>query len=146
NKNTWKKDNRNVFSIFFDNNIQNLLSKIENASKPFSDFSDFSLGITPYDKYKGHSQETIQKRKFHSKTKVNNKYVPLISGVNIQRFFISNKIEEYLYYGEWLGAPRERRFFTVPRIIVRQIISGNPLRIICGYTSEELYYTQIGFG
>ena len=146
NKTVWEKDNRNAFSIFFNNDVQNLLSKIANESKTFSNFSDFSLGITPYDKYKDHSQELIHKRKFHSKTKLNNEYVPLISGENIQRYFISNEIGEYLYYGEWLGAPRERRFFTDPRIIVRQIISGNPLRIICGYTTEELYYTQIGFG
>jgi len=146
NRMAWEKDKRNSFSIFYNNDVQKLLTKIESETKPLSSFADFSLGITPYDKYKGHSQELIKKRKFHSNSKLSNKYVPLISGENIQRYYISNKIEEYLYYGEWLGAPRERRFFTEPRIIVRQIISGNPLRIICGYTTEELYYTQIGFG
>ena len=62
------------------------------------------------------------------------------------RFSVSNKVKEYIKYGEWLGAPREERFFTAPRIIIRQIVSGNPLRIYAGYTEESLYFTQIGFG
>ena len=40
---------------------------------------------------------------------------------------------------------REERFFTKPRIIVRQIVSGKPPRIYAGYTEESLYFTQIGF-
>ncbi|MCR5861795.1 hypothetical protein LRS05_06425 [Flavobacterium sp. J372] len=53
---------------------------------------------------------------------------------------------EFINYGEWLGAKREERFFTEPRILIRQIVSGNPLRLYCAYTEESLYYTQIGFG
>ena len=44
-----------------------------------------------------------------------------------------------------MGAPRQKKFFTKPRVIVRQIISGNPLKIYAGYTENELYHTQIGF-
>ena len=53
--------------------------------------------------------------------------------------------KEYIKYGDWLGAKREERFFTEPRIIVRQIVSGNPPRIYAGYTEQPLYFTQIGF-
>ena len=42
----------------------------------------------------------------------------------------------------WLGAPREARFFSSPRILVRQIVSGRPPRIYAGYTEVELYNTQ----
>ena len=110
------------------------------------DIADFTLGITPYDKYRGHDEETIKKRLFHSDTKIDSTYKPLITGENIQRYFIDNKIKEYIKYGEWLGAKREERFFNEPRILIRQIISGKPPRIYAGYTEESLYFTQIGFG
>jgi hypothetical protein len=103
------------------------------------------LGITPYDKYKGHSKKLIEERRFHSDKKLSKEYVPLISGKSILRFLIANKVDEYLKYGDWLGASRERKFFTSPKIIVRQIVSGNPLRIYAGYSAEEYYFTQIGF-
>ena len=72
-------------------------------------------------------------------------YKPIITGENIQRYFVSSTPKEYLRYGNWLGAAREERYFTEPRVIVRQIVSGNPLRIYAGFTNESLYFTQIGF-
>ena len=69
----------------------------------------------------------------------------MIGGENITRFYIQSTIKEYIKYGSWLGAPREEKFFTSPRIIIRQIVSGNPPRIYAGYTEEPLYFTQIGF-
>ena len=68
-----------------------------------------------------------------------------MSGENIIRYGIFWDGKEYITYGKWLGAPREQKFFTKPRIVVRQIISGKPPRIYAGYTEEELYNTQIGF-
>lgn len=104
------------------------------------------MGITPYDKYKGHSKEIIENRAFHSVTQLDSTYKPLITGENVTRYYVSPKPQEYIKYGDWLGAPRDEKFFTSPRIIVRQIVSGNPLRIFAGYTETPLYFTQIGFG
>ncbi|TAG10927.1 MAG: hypothetical protein EAZ35_03850 [Sphingobacteriia bacterium] len=53
--------------------------------------------------------------------------------------------EEYLNYGNWLGAPRDVKFFKSPKIVVRQILSGNNLSIIASYKEAEIYFTQIGF-
>jgi hypothetical protein len=128
------------FNIFAGN--QDLISKIEANSILFFRIADFSLGITPYDKYKGHSQEIIDNRKFHSKTKLDDTYKPIISGDNIKRFAIDNRPSEFIKYGEHLGAMREEKFFMNPRIIIRQIVSP---RIYAGYTEEVLYFTQIGF-
>ena len=109
------------------------------------DICDFSLGLTPYDKYKGHTKSQIEERVFHSKTKKNATFKPLLSGENIIRYGVFWDGKEYLSYGDWLGAAREQRFFTKPRIIVRQIVSGKPPRIYAGYTNEEFYNTQIAF-
>ena len=140
-KKSWK-DN---FSIYASDNTSNLLSKIEENTTPLSVLADFTLGITPYDKYRGHSPILIEERQFHSKTKINDTYKPLITGENVVRYLVKPNIGEYIKYGDWLGAMREERFFTEPRIIIRQIVSGNPLRIFAGYTDEALYFTQIGF-
>jgi len=141
----WKKDKDSRFNIFSNNNILKILMKIENSNKYLEDFILTSLGITPYDKYKGHSPDLIKKREFHSKIKISELYVPLISGKNIQRFYISDEIEEYLNYGHWLGAPRDKKFFENSKIIIRQIVGGNELRIIGGYSEKPNYFTQIGF-
>ena len=109
------------------------------------DLCDFSLGITPYDKYKGHSQKDIKDRKFHSNKKKDKNYKAILQGSNIQRYYIDGNTSEYINYGPWLGAPRENRFFIEPRILVRQIISGKPGRIFSGYTETELYNAQIAF-
>jgi hypothetical protein len=144
-KSSWSSETPK-FNIYFSTERDKILSKIETDAIQLSDISDFSLGITPYDKYKGHSQKTIDSREFHSNKKIDETYKPLISGDAINRYKISDSIEEYIKYGDWLGAKREERFFKEPRIILRQIVSGNPPRIFAGYTDEDKYFTQIGFG
>ena len=139
------KSKNYVINLFLTTEVSKLLDKIEDRSSTLISICDFSLGLTPYDKYKGHTSMQIKNRVFHSSKRENELFKPLISGGNINRYITSSKVEEYIKYGEWLGAPREQRFFTDERIIVRQIVSGKPLRIYAGYTTEELYNSQIGF-
>ena len=146
NRVLWKNDSDFRISIFSTPEQLNVLSKIQSKKIELEKKFEVCLGITPYDSYKGHTPDQIKNRVFHSSKKINSDYVPLISGSNIHRFYVDYlKIEEYLKYGDWLGAPRQKKFFTEPRVIVRQIISGNPLRIYAGYTENEIYHTQIGF-
>lgn len=145
NRNSWKSDSEARFNIFTPRNVSILLKKIRQGSHNLEDYVLMSLGITPYDKYKGHSKDLIKKRAFHSKVPIDNTYVPLISGKNIHHYYISNEITEYLKYGEWLGAPREKKFFENPKIIVRQILEGENQRIVAAYSEEPHYFTQIGF-
>lgn len=144
-RNEWKKDLDYRFNIFGNSEILSLLSKIEFDSKKLEKFVFSSLGITPYDKAKGHSELLIKNRDFHSNEKISKEYVPLISGKNIEKYFLKDEIKEYLKYGDWLGAPRDEKFFTSPKIIVRQILGGNKHNIFATYTAEAKYFTQIGF-
>ncbi len=145
-KSEWKKGSDCNYDIFSTKSELIVLNKIKTDSKELVELADFSLGITPYDKYRGHSEEIIKSRAFHSQSKENEFYKPLITGENITRYTVSNKINEYINYGDWLGAARDPKFFNDERILIRQIVSGNPPRIYAGYTKESLYYTQIGFG
>ncbi len=144
-KTIWENTTNKNYNIFVSNADIKLLHKIKTKSTILTDLADFSLGITPYDKYKGHSQELIKSRQYHSTTKIDDNYKPLITGENITRYSVTTSIKEHINYGNWLGAKREERFFTEPRVIVRQIVSGKPPRIYAGYTEENLYFTQIGF-
>jgi type I restriction-modification system DNA methylase subunit len=145
-KTSWKDQENCGFNIFVNKDITDILNKIKDKKEKLGNIADFSLGITPYDKYKGHTEDIIKNKKFHTKTVEDETCKPLIAGENVIRYYVSDSIKEYIKYGEWLGAAREERFFTAPRIIVRQIVSGNPLRIYAGYTEKPLYFTQIGFG
>lgn len=62
------------------------------------DIADFTLGITPYDKYREHDEETIKKRLFHSDTKIDSTCKPLITGENIQTRIYAGYTEESLYF------------------------------------------------
>ncbi len=141
----WLKGSSNTFNIYVSDKEQVILEKIEEGNVALIDISDFSLGLTPYDKYKGHTEEQIKNKVFHANRKKNKTFKPLLSGSDITRYSVHWNGKQWISYGEWLGAPREKRFFTEPRILVRQIISGDPLRIYAGYTEDELYNTQIAF-
>src|SRR5206468_9537538 len=68
------------------------------------------------------------------------------TGENIVRYYTLPHVHEYIKYGNWLGRPREERFFNQERIIARQIISGVPPRIYASYANEPYYFTHHGFG
>jgi len=143
--NDWLKNEYSVFDIFSTKIETDLIQKIEKDKTDLVLLSDFTLGLTPYDKYKGHTQKQIQERVFHSRTKKDDTFKPLLEGADIKRYSVIWSEKEFISYGPWLGAPREQRFFTAPRILIRQIVSGNPLRIYAGFTDKEIYNTQSVF-
>ncbi len=145
NQNKWLSNSFSAYDIFTDEQVSTLLNRIEENTKPLIDFCDFTLGLTPYDKYKGHTETQIKERAFHSTTPLDKTYKKLLSGGDVTRYNITWGEKEYISYGKWLGAAREQRFFTQPRILIRQIISGNPARIFAAYTNQELYNTQSVF-
>lgn len=144
-KKSWEIYDEPKFNIYISDEILKPLTKIHGKGKRLEEIADFTLGITPYDKYKGHSKELIENKEFHSDVKLSDEYKPLIKGENIVPYYVDEKENGYIKYGSWLGAAREERFFTEPRVIVRQIVSGKPPKIYAGYTDKPLYFTQIGF-
>jgi type I restriction-modification system DNA methylase subunit len=144
-QNLWNNEKYYTFNIFTTRTEMSILKKIESAGISFSYFCDFTLGITPYDKYKGHTQKQITERVFHTIKKIDKTCKPLLAGGDIRRYSLRWNGKEWLKYGPWLGAPRKERFFTQPRILVRQIVSGTPLRIFATVTSDEYCNTQTIF-
>lgn len=122
-----------------------IISKCQENSISLENCVDFSLGLTPYDKYKGHTEDQIKNRVFHAPIKKNKTYQKLLSGNDVARYFIAWGGREWISYGPWLGAPRELRFFNGKRILVKQIIDWSSKRIWASLTGEELYNAQNAF-
>ncbi len=116
----------------------NLLEKIRNSSLKLNDFTDSSQGLIPYDKYRGHDEYTIKNRIWHANIKKDKTYKRELQGKDLNRYTIRWNGKTWISYGNWLAAPRNPRFFTGERILVREIT--NP-RILAAYTKEEFYNT-----
>lgn len=145
NTHNWKLDENYIFRINTDDSALTILSKCRNGSQRLIECASFCLGLTPYDKYKGHTEDQIVNRVFHSDKKKDETFKKLLAGNDIKRYFIKWGEEEWISYGDWLGAPRENRFFTENRILVKQIIDWSDKRIWAASTNEELYNTQNAF-
>ena len=141
----WAKDENSIFRINVNNNISDLLIKIENETIALSNCADFCLGLTPYDKYKGHTPDQINNRVFHSETKKDETFKKLLAGNDVTRYNIEWNGREWISYGKWLGASREGKFFKEKRILVKQIIDWTAKRIWASMTNEELYNAQNAF-
>jgi len=142
---SWAKSPDCVWSINTNEDDLTILNKCEHNSIPLEECAEFSLGLTPYDKYKGHTQEQINNKVFHADRKKDETFKKLLAGNDVMRYFVRWNGEEWISYGPWLGAPREQRFFTEKRILVKQIIDWTSKRIWATITEDELYNTQNAF-
>lgn len=122
-----------------------LLDKVDGIGSPLTEFVDFCLGLTPYDKHRGHSPDQIKNKVFHASTQKDSSFRPLLKGNDVRRYRVDWNGQTWISYGDWLGAPREQKFFVKPRILVKQIIDWSSLRIWAAYTDTELYNTQNAF-
>jgi type I restriction-modification system DNA methylase subunit/predicted type IV restriction endonuclease len=141
----WQKNEDSIWSINLFNNEDAILSKIEAGAIPLEDCTDISLGLTPYDKYKGHTPSQIENQVFHADHQKDETFRKLLAGNDVRRYSLEWNGEKWISYGSWLGAPREKKFFTERRILVKQIIDWTTKRIWAVITDEELYNTQNAF-
>lgn len=115
-----------------------LIKKIKGVSEPLGTICEVSQGLIPYDKYRGHSEETIKNRIWHSSVQKDETYRKELAGKDVNRFSLVWNGDSWISYGDWLAAPRKQDFFTNERLLIREIT--NP-RILAAYTKEEFYNT-----
>lgn len=136
---------RDNAEITLDEGASDIIQRISQGCQPLEEVVEFCLGLTPYDKYRGHTPEQIEGRVFHSTFKVDESSRPLLSSGDVKRYDVTWDGAEWIRYGDWLAAARERRFFTEERILFQQIIDWSSLRLQVGWTKEEYYNTQNQF-
>jgi len=138
----WLQNPSAVFDIYNNDISNDILKVIRTHKASLVDVADFCLGLTPYDKAKGHSKSQIENKVFHSSSKKDDTFKKLLTGGDVKPYQVEWPGDSYISYGDWLGAPRDSRFFRQDRVLVRQIASGTPPRIYSAFTSKELYNPQ----
>lgn len=141
----WRHQSDCVWTFNTSEDDRAILAKCQQNTVPLEECAEFCLGLTPYDKYKGHTPRQIGDRVFHADRKKDDTYKKLLAGNDVTRYGVRWNGESWISYGRWLGAPRDERFFTSRRILVKQIIDRTAQRIWAALTDEELYNTQNAF-
>lgn len=141
----WRAASENVWSLAVTEADCCVLARCEESSIELGEIVEICLGLTPYDKYKGHTKSQISERVFHADNQKDETFRPLLAGNDVMRYRVQWNGKHWISYGPWLGAPREPRFFRNKRILVKQIIDWTTRRIWAGLTEDELYNTQNAF-
>ncbi|TAH19898.1 MAG: hypothetical protein EAZ08_07495 [Cytophagales bacterium] len=123
-----------LFSI--SKNLYNIIGKVKNQLLSIKNICEVSQGLIPYDKYRGHDEYTIKNRIWHADNQKDATYKKEVKGKDVKKYHLQWNGELWISYGKWLAAPREQKFFTSPRILVREIVDNE---LICTYTEEEFY-------
>ena len=134
----WKKSKYFMIEYEVSNNVKLITDKIDNLSTNLGDIGKAIQGLTPYDSYRGQTQELIKSRGFHFKEKIDETCGRWLEGKHLNRYMIEEG-EEWLKYGNWLASPRTPDFFEGSRILFREI-PGQNKRIQACYTDEKYYY------
>lgn len=111
-----------VFNINVTSEKKSILEKLELNTELLERFFDVTRGVNPYDKYTGQSETIIKNRVYHSDHQKDETFVPELKGLHLNRYFYKWDNKHYISYGDWLAAPREKKYFEGERIIFREII------------------------
>ena len=116
-------------AFMLDKSIIQLVAKIKNGTNELSKYFDVSQGYIPYrrsDLVKTFGKETgnsiVDNREWHSDVKLSDEYLPEIFGRNLNKHGkIPNETKSYVFYGPHLACYVNLRFFSLRRIVVREI-------------------------
>ncbi|MBT6688054.1 MAG: N-6 DNA methylase [Bacteroidetes bacterium] len=99
------------------------------GNRTLGEFFSMFQGMKPYEKGKGNppqTREMMNEKVYHSKTKIDETYFPLLGAKHIHRHFLV-PFTEYIKYGKNLAAPRKPEIFEGERILINRILSKNKI-------------------
>ncbi|WP_422358584.1 Eco57I restriction-modification methylase domain-containing protein [Reichenbachiella sp.] len=133
----WSFDGVNPFKSVNSDTLISFNEKFElKGEKTLSDFFIFKKGMQPYELGKGKPEQTremMNDKIYHSKSKLDDSYLSLITARNVQRYY-QNGDGGFIKYGSNLAAPRNPSIFQGPRVLINRILSK---KSIDGYYTEE---------
>ena len=97
----------------------------DKTGQTLNDVLIFTTGMQPYEVGKGipiQSQEMRKNKVYHSESKIDETYLPLLGAANVQWMLIK-PAKEYIKYGPNLSAMRDPLSFTGDRILMNRILS-----------------------
>lgn len=99
------------------------------GTKILKNFFSMFQGMKPYEEGKGipaQTREMMNSKVYHSITKVDESYLPLIGAKHIKRYNLQQN-DEFIKYGKNLAAPRNPEIFQGERILINRILSKNTI-------------------
>ncbi|MDM8561727.1 TaqI-like C-terminal specificity domain-containing protein [Candidatus Marithioploca araucensis] len=137
NQDVLSGNTENWLNLSFNRSVSRLITKL-NKNQKLDCFFEVSQGLIPYDKYRGHSQETIEGRVFHADSQKDETYKKELKGGDIFRYQLNWNGHLWISYGKWIAAPRNPKFFVEKRVLIREITN---CYLFCTYTEDEYYNT-----
>lgn len=138
----WLKGKDAIINVHTTKDINNIFNKINQNSLQLDTLSDIGRGVGVYHKRVGHTKDFIASDPYQSSRKMDETFLPYLRGRNVQSGYLTWKDDSYISYGKWLAEPREAKFFTGQRIVLRQIPST---RLIVSYLNEDFVIDQSVF-
>ena len=138
------ENENSAVDIFVTNTEVDLLAKIEANSVKLTQLAEIAQGVIPYDKYQGHSEETINNRVWHSNEKADETYVRELAGRDVSRYTHTWNGERWISYGDWLAAPRCKKYFWGTRLVFQSTRNPSLRRRLCGAFLDEVYVHDPG--
>jgi len=140
-KDTLLANNQNWALVFkLDSSILSLILRIKQYP-PLSNHFDVSQGYIPYRKSdlikiygEVKAKEIVEKREWHSNSKIDNEYKQEIWGANITKYNYSTS-GSFIRYGKHLAGFVDLKYFNQRRLLIREITSP---KIIGSIVTEEL--------
>jgi hypothetical protein len=133
-QNTFLENKDYIFDVEVDSDVRNIILKIRSNSIALGEVFEITRGVNPYDKYRGQNQDVISKKVYHADFKKDGTFLPELRGRHVNTFVYKWDNKHYISYGSWLAAPRDPKFFTGSRILLREIIGK---RFKCTIISED---------
>ncbi|TAF77841.1 MAG: hypothetical protein EAZ53_01385 [Bacteroidetes bacterium] len=143
------------FNISFSSNPkENLIVQgVQDTPFKMSDLLDISNGFKPYQvgyglnlKNEILTEEDVQNKIYHSKTKIGKDYKPQLKGKNISKYYY-DFTEGYIKWGNWLMSPKDERYFENKKILIRQITGETLIAAIDDddFYADQTMYIAIGY-
>jgi len=124
NQDKWQSKCELPINIFLTPLQEAVVSLIESKSDNLDNFCKIVVGMKPYQKGKRNPKQdanTVKKRIYDSEIKVDNSYMPLLRGSDINQYKLLWPGNRWIKYGKWLAEPRESANFNAnEKIVLRQ--------------------------
>ncbi len=121
-------------------NTDDLVTKLK-KNPPLSMNFDVSQGYIPYRRsdlvkvYGDYGNEIVDKRLWHSETKLSDEYKQELLGKDVLRYCNTER-NLFIKYGKNVASFVNPKFFTQPRVLLREIAED---KLVCSYFEKEFY-------
>jgi hypothetical protein len=139
-KKMWLNDSLHRIVVELKVDSYDLIQKIEKTTKPFENTSEIIFGIKPYQVGHGtpvQTREMLNSRIYHSKSKIDINWFPLVTGTDVNRYSLVFNDNEFILYGKNLMYPSNEIKIKSEKILLRR--TSNDLRAVI---DNDLFYPQ----